>query len=221
MGFSLFTFLMVKEVSKTKIKAEHLKEAFTRVVSTIKGIKKYKQVWLFLLASFLFVDGANTAIIFLFLYAKDQLGMALQQFLPLYVLMATAAIIGSVFFGKITDRVGHKKTLLAVLVLWVIIILSLYLKTTYVTFIATGLLGGALLGAIWTITRPMMISLAPKDKIAELLGYQGLTEKFSGVIGPFFYGLVAVAFGFKQALLIVIALFILGAAVLYFVREKK
>jgi UMF1 family MFS transporter len=95
------------------------------------------------------------------------------------------------------------------------------MRTTYPIFLAVGIFGGALLGAIWTITRPLLISLAPKDKIAELLGYQGLTEKFSGVIGPVLYGWVAVAFGFRQALIVVIVLFILGGLVLRFVKEKR
>ncbi|MFH1064406.1 MAG: MFS transporter [Candidatus Woesearchaeota archaeon] len=220
-GFSMFTFFLVRKDPETKIKKQHLKQAALQVISTIKGIKQYKQVWLFLLASFLYVDGANTAIIFLFLYAKDQLGMALAQFLPLYIAMAFTAGIGSLLFGKITDKIGHKKTLTIVLALWGIAILTMFIHTNYATFLAVGLLGGALLGAIWTISRPLLISLAPPHKTAELLGYQGLTEKFSGVIGPFLYGLVAVAFGFRQALLIVIVLFFSGAAVLYFVKEKK
>ena len=99
--------------------------------------------------------------------------------------------------------------------------LILYLKTTYATFVFTAVLGGALLGGIWTITRPLLIAIAPQKKIAELLGYQGLTEKFSGVIGPVTFGLIAVAVGFRQALLVVIALFLLGAFVLRFVKSSQ
>ena len=220
-GFALFTFALVKEPSKTKIKKQHFKDAFKRVIFTLKSIKKFKFVWLFLLASFLYADGANTAIIFLFLYARDQLSLSLVQFLPLYLVMAIAAGVGAFYFGKLTDKIGHKKTLNIVLFLWVIIISILYVKTTYFTFLLTGILGGALLGAIWTITRPMLVTLTPKKKIAELFGYQGLTEKFSGVIGPVLFGYIAVGFGFRPALLVVITLFLLGAFVLYFVKVKE
>jgi len=219
--FSLFTFAFVKEQSKVKIKIQHLKEALKRVMSTLKGIKEFKSVWLFLLASFLYIDAANTAIIFLYLYARDQLGLQIIQFLPLYGLMAIAAGGGAIAFGKITDKLGHKKTLTMVLFFWVLIIIILYVKTTYTTFVLTSILGGALLGATWTITRPMLIQLAPKDKIAELLGYQGLTEKFGGIVGPFLFGTISVALGFRQALLIVIGLFLAGVSVLAFVKEKR
>ena len=219
-GFSLFTFVLVKERSKIKIKIHHFREAFGRVISTIQGIKKFKSVWLFLLASFLYSDGANTAIIFLFLYARDQIGLKLIQFLPLYIMMAIAAAGGAMVFGKITDRIGHKRTLNIVLLSWVTVILILYIKTNFTTFILTGILGGILLGATWTITRPLLIELAPKKKVAELLGYQGLTEKFGGVIGPVLFGGIAVIAGFRSALLVVIALFLAGIFALKFVKTK-
>jgi len=220
-GFSLFTFAFVKEPSKTRITKLHFKEALKRVLFTIKNIKKFKSIWLFLLASFLYTDAANTAIIFLFLFGRDQIGLSLVQFLPIYAIMAIASAIGAICFGKITDRLGHKKTLNLILLFWVIIISVLYFKTNYSTFLAVGILGGALLGGLWTTTRPILVGLAPKAKIAELFGYQGLTEKFSGVIGPALFGFIAVAIGFQQALLVVIALFLLGALVLKFVKANK
>lgn len=220
-GFSIFTFVFVKEISETKIQKRHFKEAFKRVIFTIKEIKKFRFLWIFLLSSFLYMDAANTAIIFLFLYAKDQIGLTLIQFLPIYLIMATSAGLGSAFFGKLTDKLGHKKALNIVLFLWILIILILYMKTNYTTFLIAGILGGALLGALWTITRPILVDLAPRDKIAELFGYQGLTEKFSGVIGPALFGYIAVVLGFKQALLVVIALFLAGFIALLFVKMQK
>ncbi len=220
-GFSLFTFILVKEKQGERIRREYFTKAFHNTIFTLRNIQKFKSIWLFLLASFLYVDAASTAIVFLFLYARDQLGLGLAQFLPLYMVMAIAAGIGSLIFGTITDKIGHKKTLLTVLFLWMILILLLYLKTTLMIFILVGILGGALLGAVWTITRPLLIELAPKKKVAELLGYQGLTEKFSGVLGPFLFGSLAVAAGFRAALWVIIIFFLLGAFVLNLVKKEQ
>lgn len=220
-GFSLFIFIYVRKDPKIKIEKKDFKEAFGRVVSTINEIKKFKFVWIFLLASFLYTDGTNTAIVFLYLYARDQIGLSIVQFLPIYVTMALAAVLGSLIFGRITDKKGHKKTLINILFLWIVVILIMYFKTTFITFLLVGVLGGILMGGIWTVTRPMLVELAPREKITELFGYQGLTEKFSGVIGPFLFGIIAVSFGFKQALLVVIVLFLLGVFVLRFVKIRK
>jgi len=220
-GFSMITFVTMKDPSRTRIQKKHFKKAFTKVVSTLGSIKRYRYIWLFLLASFLYVDAANTAIIFLFLFARDQLGITLVQFLPLYVMMAISAGIGSLVFGKLSDKLGHKKTLLAVIFMWTTIIVALYLYTNLVTFFIVGIVGGALLGAVWTISRPLLVELAPKSKISELFGYQGLTEKFSGVFGPLLFSAVALYFDFRQALLVVIALFLVGGLILNFVKVRK
>ena len=218
---SLITFYYLKETSKTKIKIHHFKQAFNNVAYTIKGIKKHKNLWLFLLSSFLYVDAANTTVVFLYLYARDQLQLSLVQFLPIYLVMALSAFFGAMIFGYLSDKFRPKRTLLYVLFLWIGVILLLYFKTTFTTFLIVGIFGGALLGGIWTITRPILVELAPKEKITEYFGYQGLTEKFSGVIGPFFFGYIAILFGFKPALLIVIGLFLLGAFVLSLVKMDK
>lgn len=219
-GFSLITFIFYKEPPTKKIKIKHIPQAFKRVVSTIRKIKQFKYLWLFLLASFLYFEAANTTIIFLYLYGRDQLGLTVIQFLPIYLFMALAAMIGAFTFGKITDVFGHKKTLTSILIGWIAIISLIYLNTTYVTFLITGILGGVFLGALWTVTRPLLVTLAPKEKISELFGYQGLTEKFGGIIGPITFGTAATLLGFRQALLIIIAFFILGAITLNFVKIK-
>jgi len=219
-AFSLISFALLKEPGKTKFKKIHFKKAFKNVIYTLKSFKKFKTVWIFLLASFLFVDAANTTIIFLFLFARDQIGLSLVEFFPIYIIFAIAAGIGSLIFGKITDKFGHKKTLMTDLILWIGVIGLLYFWQNYTIFLIVGALGGALLGGIWTIVRPLLLQIAPEEKAAELLGYQGLTEKFSGVIGPALFGLIAVLFGFTQALLVPIILFVLGAFVLSFVKMK-
>ncbi len=84
-----------------------------------------------------------------------------------------------------------------------------------------GSVGGALLGGIWTATRPMLMSIAPKHKIAELLGFQGLTEKFGGVFGPIAFGFVVVKSGYKPALLVLLAFIGLGLIFLLQVKPKR
>ncbi|MBI2671284.1 MFS transporter [Candidatus Woesearchaeota archaeon] len=221
LGFSLFTFIFVKEPSGFIIKKDYIKTAFYNVTNTIKNIKKFRHTWLFLLASFFYSDAANTALGFLYLYATNQIGVELTKFLPIYISMAITAAVGSLFFGKISDKFGHKRILTFILIMWILIILVLYLKTTYTTFLIIGLVGGALLGGLWALTRTLLVDLTPKNKQAELFGYQGLTEKISGVIGPVLFGYIALILGFRQALWVIIVLFLIGLIFLRFVKVNK
>ncbi|MBT3304302.1 MFS transporter [Candidatus Woesearchaeota archaeon] len=213
--FAIPLFLNYKEEHKKRMSlGKGIKKSFKEVRKTIKGIRKYKNVWLFLLASLIYVDSLNTVIIFLFLFGKETLGLTVKAFFPIFGIMALAAIVGSLVFGWLSDHVGPKKSLVSALIIWVFVILLVIIKTNYVTYLLAGIIGGALLGAIWTTTRPLLIKIAPKHKLTELFGFQGLTEKLGGIIGPVVFGALVVAFSYTAALISVLVMFVIGLAVL-------
>jgi MFS transporter, UMF1 family len=228
--FSLFPFFYLKDKKTKKVK-HVVRKALSEIKSTFTSIKKYKGLLTFLIASFIYTDAVNTVIIFLFLFGQEQIGLTVQQFFPAFAAMALAASIGSLVFGKISDHIGAKKTLLISLGLWTLIIVYLMNITNIMylfelsnttAFIIAGSIGGAVLGAIWTVTRPMLVSLSPKHKIAELFGFQGLTEKFSGVLGPIVFGFVVAKTGnYDIALWILLGFFIIGFLLLLKVPEKR
>lgn len=221
--FSLITFSFVKDkVKKATISIkDNITKAFFQIKDTITKLPKYKGLLPFLIASFLYTDGMNTVILFLYLYAREQIKLALINFFYFYALFALAAIIGSLIFGKISDKIGPKRTLIALVIIWAFIILLLMKVSNITTFTIAGCLGGAALGAVWTVTRPMLVKLSPKNKIAQLFGFQGLTEKFSGVLGPIIFGFVVIKANYQTALFVLLAFFALGLLFLLFVPNRK
>lgn len=219
--FSIPFFALVKEKARkiTKPIFSYIKTASQQIIFTFKNIRKQPSLWFFLLASFLYTDGMNTAIIFLYLYGRETLSITIKQFFPIFALMAVAASLGALLFGKFGGRFGHKKTLIVILYMWITIILLLIIKTNLLNYIISGIVGGAALGGAWTLTRPMLIDLAPKHKLAELFGFQGLTEKFSGVIGPILFGFLVVKYNYFVGLGSLLVFFVLGLLLL--VKVKK
>jgi len=219
--FSIPFFILVKEKA-SKIRKPiffYIKTALRQLIFTFKNIKRQSSLWFFLLASFLYTDGMNTAIIFLYLYGRETLSITIKQFFPIFALMAVASSLGALLFGKFGDKFGHKKTLITILYIWIAIILLLIIKTNLLNYMIAGVIGGAALGGAWTLTRPMLIDLAPKHKIAELFGFQGLTEKFSGVIGPILFGFLVVKYDYFVALSSLVVFFVLGLVLL--IKVKK
>jgi len=219
--FSIFFFVLVKEQAKkiTKPIFSYIKTALQQLIFTFKNVKKQSSLWTFLIASFLYTDGMNTAIIFLYLYGRETLGITIKQFFPIFALMAVASALGALLFGKFGDKLGYKKTLIVILYIWIAIILLLIIKTNFLNYILAGIIGGAALGGVWTLTRPMLVDLAPKHKLAELFGFQGLTEKFSGVIGPILFGFLVVSFNYTIALSSLLVFFVLGLVLLFKVKK--
>jgi len=217
--FAVISFFLMKEKkSKPLAFAVAIKKAIMEVKTTVTNVSKFKNVFMFLISSLLYTDSLNIAIIFFYLYARQQIGLELQSFFFLFGAMAVAAAVGALVVGKITDKVGAKNSLILTQLIWIITIIILIFSNTLTAFIIAGILGSLALGGVWTATRPMLIKLAPKHKVAEFLGFQGLTEKFSGGIGPILFGGTVVLFGYQFALLIPLIFMI--AALLILNRVK-
>jgi UMF1 family MFS transporter len=87
-------------------------------------------------------------------------------------------------FGFASDRAGPKSTLVAVLVLWLVAItLAAGALAPWMLF-AAGPLVGIALGGTWTVSRVMLVALAPPEKIGEFFGLFSLAGKVSAVAGP-------------------------------------
>ena len=213
--FSLPMFFRVKDRPKKKISFSQAgRKAFKEVKFTLTNIKSMGGLGSFLLSSFIYNDAMHTVIIFLSLFATERIGLSIQDFFGVFAVMALAAFFGSLIFGAISDRFGPKRTLVFLLLIWVGVIVVLLFVTNFGTFLLAGSLGGAALGGVWTVNRHMVILLSPPHKIAEIFGFEGLTEKVAAVIGPIGFGYLATVYGFTAGLIFVLGLLLLGLFIL-------
>ena len=218
---SLPTFFMIRE------NGNHAVVSFNRIVASVKNVwhtvrhfSEHKGMPAFLIALFSYVDAINAVIIFLFLYARQQIGLSIQDFMVVYVIFSIAATLGSLLFGRLVDRIGAKKCLSTAGILWILVVLVLLFNPTYWSFVFVGMLGGIALGAVWTSSRPMLISLSPKHNVGQFFGYTELADKFSGILGPIIFGALASWYSYSLALTSLLVFFVVGFFVLQKVPER-
>jgi len=196
-------FLVPDKIRPVKVRlTEAIKRGYAEIKKTISSLSSFPILSRFLAASFLYNNGMNTAIIFLALYGREVIGLGVQQFFPIFALMALTAAFGSFLTGRFSDKIGPIILIKIVLFIWIAIILLLIFAPSFKTFLITGVIGGAALGAIWTLNRHLIAKISPEQKIGEFFGFEGLTEKFSGLIGPIIFGYLAVNYGYTPALLL-------------------
>ena len=53
-----------------------------------------------------------------------------------------------------------------------------------------GIIIGALLGGVWTASRPLLLELAPPDCVGRFFGLYALSGKMAAIIGPLIWGTV-------------------------------
>lgn len=221
--FSLIMFLFIKEkkYAKPHLIKSHIASSLKDVRNTFAKLKSQKGLLPFLFAMLSYNDAIYAVIIFLFLFGRDTIGLSVQKFFFVYALFAAASALGAFISGIVVDKIGAKKVLIAAGLLWLIVIILLLKLTNLTSFIVIGGIGGIALGMVSTASRPKLVELAPKDKIAEYFGFFELTDKFSGVLGPIIFGYLVVSYSYSIALVSLIVFFIIGLLFLYTVPNTK
>jgi len=192
--FSLPAFFFVPDPAVRAPRPVSLGAAYRDVISTLKNIRGYGGVGTFILATILYMDAANTAVANMALYGREVFDLDSAGVRNLLLFSTVFAIVGSAASGFATDRIGPKKTLLAILVLWLVsITLAAAAPAAWVLFLAGPLVGIAL-GGTWTVSRVMLIALSPPDKLGEFFGLFSLAGRFSAVLGPALTAFLLLAF---------------------------
>jgi UMF1 family MFS transporter len=182
--FSLPTFFFVPDPAVRAPRPVSLGRTYRSVVATLRTLGASAGVGTFILATVLYMDAANTAIANMALYGREVFGMESAQITNLLLFSTVFAIVGSVGSGFATDRVGPKKALVAVIVLWLVaILLAAGALSPWMLFVAGPLVGIAL-GGTWTVSRVMLVALSPAEKLGEFFGLFSLAGKVSAVAGP-------------------------------------
>ncbi|HEY0127611.1 MAG TPA: MFS transporter, partial [Rubrobacteraceae bacterium] len=170
--------------------------AYWGVVRTLRNLRGgYAGVGTFILATILYMDAANTAVSNMALYGRKVFGMDSVEIRNLLLFSTVFAVVGSAATGFATDRIGPKKTLLAVLALWLVSIgLAAVALEAWMLFLAGPLVGVAL-GGTWTVSRVMLVALSPPEKLGEFFGLFSLAGRFSAVVGPALTAVLLLSFG--------------------------
>ncbi len=212
--FSLPTFFGIRELSRMKTSASAV---FGSVGYTLRNFSRFKSFFMFLLSMFFYVNAINAVIVFLFLFARQEIHLGVKAFFIVYVLQALGAVAGSFISGRLVDSYGPKRVLCWSGILWIGVIGLLYFVSNFVMFIIAGIVGGAALGMVWTAQRPKLLEMVASSKVGQFFGFLELANKFSGIIGPIVFGALVSFVNYRVAMLSLIIFFVLGLFFLKFV----
>lgn len=221
--FSLPLFIFLKDNRKSDVREiNYFKIGVTRVFNTITHLPKYKNLAIFLIAYFFYIEGVNTVIFFSGNYASTTLGFTDTELLIFFLTVQTTAIIGSILLGILADSIGQKRTIMITLVMWLGTIFLAYSVSDKETFYIVGLIAGAAMGASQSTSRSFMSHLTPIEKKTEFFGFYSFFGKSSAIIGPLVFGLISYYSGDQRLAIISIAFFFLvGLIILSFVKEDR
>lgn len=200
--FSLPCFIFVKDrkpfrLIQTKIIWKKIiRKSFMEIKKTINNIKKFKGLGSFLISIFFAFNAINTVFIFMSVYTQKVVGFDGAQIIIFYMVSSAFAIVGSLFSGYITDRLGAKRTLSYSYWLWLFAITMAAITKEKMIFWILGPVVGICMGATWTSARTLATYLSPKNMYGEIFGFYGLVMKIGAIFGPIVWGAIILIFGF-------------------------
>ncbi len=225
--FALPTFLFVRERPRKAVAGPPpaIASSFRRLIDAWKRARQYRGVARFLVGRFLYTDAVNTLIGgFLTIFVIEELSFTAAQVQGLLAVAILGAIAGGLGGGVLVDRIGPRRLLNGVLMLWVVamgfgIIAGIVDIGPLAWFL--GALGGIALGATWAADRVYMQRISPPRYLGEFFGLYATVGRFATVLGPLLWGLIVTVFGLPRevALGVLIAFILGGRAVLHGVDD--
>lgn len=193
---------------------------FRAIVAEVWAVTELRR---FLIAYFFYIDAILTIIVFAGVVATGTFGFDQQGTIVLFLIVQLSALAGAFALAKPTDRVGPKKILTGVLVLWIATCVSVFFVRDPRLFYVMAVIGGLGLGSAQAASRAFMASLIPRGRESEMFGFYALCGKSSSIFGPLIFGATTYLAGGNQrpAFLAIAALFVVGLLLLQRVNDPK
>ena len=230
-GFSIVTFINLKEVSSSETLPEeyrsmhlwlaYLKIGINRTIITAKKVSKFKHLVLFLVAFMIYNDGIQTVITMATMYGKEELGISTTNLMLTLLIIQFIAFFGALLFGKLGEKLSAKKALMITLLLWSFVVIYAYFMTTTREYYFLGAIVGMSLGGSQSLSRSLYGSIIPVQASAEFYGFYSVFNKFSAIWGPIVFGFITATVSARLAVLSLIVFFIIGLVLLSMVDIDK
>lgn len=226
--WAVFTIPLILNVREPEVKTgENLKHvnplkiAFKRIFVTFGELRRYRELFLFLIAFWVYNDGIGTIIKMATIYGTE-IGIDQTSLIGALLMTQFVGIPFTFAFGRLAGYLGTKNSILLGLAVYTGISISAYFMDTALHFWILAFLVGTVQGGTQALSRSLFGSMLPKEKTCEFFGFYGMSSKFAGIVGPLAFAIVSQATGSSRiAIFMLIVFFIGGAALLMRVDETK
>ena len=218
--FLIPLFLNFKENKTEKHSMSVFSSSFKNIFKTLKSVYQYKNAFLFLIAFFLFIDGAHTVIYLASTFALN-LGLETSSIIQALILVQFVAFPATLLWGYVANKYGDKLVLYITITSYICIIIYSTTLSSAIEFYLLAAWVGFVQGGIQGSSRGMFGKLIPKEKAGEFFGLYNVMGRAGAILGPLMVGTFLTLYGnVRIALLPIAVLFIIGGLLLTRVKNE-
>jgi len=198
-----------------------LSNEFKKLWRTLQEIRLHKNLWIFLIAYWFYIDGVATIIRMAVDYGIA-IGLPSNSLILALLLVQFIGFPATLVFGRIGDRYGAKRGLWIGLWAYVIATACASFMSNVTQFYALAVVLGLVQGGVQALSRSLFCQLIPPNKNGEYFGFLNMLGKAAAVLGPLLVGVVAATTGNSRiGLLSILILFLAGMWFLSKVEEPS
>ncbi|QIZ76412.1 MFS transporter [Ferrimonas lipolytica] len=183
--------------------------------------KRLPVLFNFFIVFTIYSAGMATVIKFFGIFVEAELTLSAAEKTTVFLALQVSAFLGSVGFGLLESRLGPRLTVFLTLLWWLAGLVCIYqlqqlselLNTPENTlFVVCTVVAGAGLGATQSASRTIVGLLTPAQHSGLMFGYWGMFARLAAIIGSAAFAMVADLVSTRQALLVIMLFFVVGAA---------
>lgn len=191
-----------------------IRETLTELARTIRHIFTHRNLLVFLLAYWLYIDGVYTIIKMAVDYGLSQ-GLSMQHLVQAILITNFVGFPAALLFGRLGRLIGPQRGLYIAIVVYILVTTFAVFLTTAAQFYVLAICIGLVQGGVQSLSRSLYARLIPPEKRSEYFGFYNMLGKFSAILGPVMAGFVALLAGSQRlAILSIVILFVAGLALL-------
>ena len=188
---------------------------------TLSLIVKNRSLLFFVLAYFFYIDGVGTIIHMATVFGSS-CGLDSMDLMVVLLVVQIVAFPFAILYGRLADKFGSRNMILFGIATYIVVCMLGFNLKEMKDFLLLAVLVGTAQGGIQALSRSFYGKLVPADHASEYFGFFDVFGKFSAVIGPALFGLVAQLTGVTNyGALAVMFMFILGGAIFMFLVPKN
>lgn len=220
--FSIPIMIFVKEPRVERVPViEGIRHGFTRLRSTLAGVRELRFLALFLVGYWFYIDGLFTITKMAVDYGLS-LGFRSESLIIALLITQFVGFPSAILFGRLGERIGPKRGIYIGLAIYIGVCIGGFLMTSEAHFYVLAVVIGLVLGGVQTLSRSLYSRLIPRPRSAEFFGFYNMLGKFAAIIGPVLMGWVSVTTGNPRlSILSIIALFLIGLTMLRLVDVER
>ena len=171
-------------------KPHAIAQSFKRLGETFKNMKEEKQVFMFLLAFFFYIDGVYTIIDMATAYGSA-LGLDSTGLLLALLVTQIVAFPCAIIFGNLSYRIRTEKLIIVCIFAYLgIAIFAVFLKTQ-LQFWILAILVGMFQGGIQALSRSYFTKIIPEEHSGEYFGLMDICGKGASFVGTSIVSIVS------------------------------